>query len=207
MNSNASQLQGHGHLTLFRHIPTQTRPAYFALTLRIVSSLNTLQLGDILRQDAKEWENQFALVHQRLLALGFQYDQWDEVIRTIYTVTAPGGWAQLLEVNPLSHCGDGKPFTARFLEIFKALEKLLDWTFTLTLRGVPIGAAYGEMGKKWAEDVISVFRELKSQILRSGGFGLVGDEKDYDNLMDQMELEWDNLGYKFDWYIAVGRKA
>jgi hypothetical protein len=185
----------------------------------------TFQLGDILKQDAQEWENRFAFVHQRLLTFALKYEQWDEVIRKIYTITAPGGWAQLLEANPLSHSAECGPITARAVEILKALEKAvgLDYLCSLRLEGLmkqagfvdvqialretPLGASYGEIGKKWAEIIIGGFRGIKSPVLRLGGFGLVRDEKDYDDLMHQMELEWNKPAYTVSWCVAVGRKA
>ncbi|KAF5327441.1 hypothetical protein D9619_004197 [Psilocybe cf. subviscida] len=179
------------------------------------------QLGDILKQNAQEWENRFAFVHQRLLIFAFKYQQWNKVIRKIYTITAQ----ELLEGNFLSHFVDCGPVTARAVQISKALEKALglDFLCSLRLEGLmkkhgfinvevilretPIGASYGEMGTKVAEDVMGVFRGFKSPTLRLGGFGLVDDEEDYDNLMDQMELEWNQPGCKVGWYVAIGRKV
>ncbi|KAF5322660.1 hypothetical protein D9619_001284 [Psilocybe cf. subviscida] len=166
------------------------------------------------RQDAVEWENRFSFVHQRMLLLGLKHEQWDEVIRKIYTITAPGGWAQLFEWNFLSHCGDCGPFTARLIEVFKAYEKAsgMDFLCTLrleelmkkagfrdvqlTVRETLLGASYGEMGEKFAEDIICAFRAFKSSIFRLGGFGLLHNEQDYDDLMDEVELEWNNPGSK-----------
>lgn len=184
----------------------------------------TFQLGDILKQDAREWENRFAFVHQRLLVGAFLYEQWWTVIQKIYTITAPGGWAQLLEANFPSHFIDCGPGTARFLEVYQALEKAsgIDILCTLrleglmkkagfvdvqvTLRETPLGALYGKMGTQFAENLMGIFRGHKTPTLRLGGFGLVYDEQDYDELMAQMESEWDKRGCKTGWYVLVGRK-
>lgn len=59
----------------------------------------------------------------------------------------------------------------------------------ITLRETPLGASYGEIGTKWVEIIMGGFRRIKSPVLQFGGLGLVRDEKDYDDLMHQMELE------------------
>lgn len=185
----------------------------------------TFQLNDILAQDAHEWENRFAFVHQRLLMAAFKYDQWEKIIRKIHTITSPGGWAQLLEANVLNHFADYGPATARSLEVYKALAKASELDFLCSLRleelmkkagfvdvqvilrETPLGASYGEMGVRYAENMMGMFRGLKSPTLRLVGFGLLRDEKDYDDLMDQMESEWNQPGCKVGWYIVVGKKV
>lgn len=167
-------------------------------------------------------------MHQRLLIFALKYEQWENVVSKIYDMTAPGGWAQLLEVDTISHGpSDYGPATTRVMEVLKALEKAsgLDLGCSLrlqglmkkvgfvnvqvTLRDVPIGTSHGEMGAKFSANNMTVFRGLKTPVLRLGGFGLVHDERDYDNLMDQMELEWNNgkPGCGAGWYTVVGRKV
>lgn len=185
----------------------------------------TFQLGDIVKQDAREWENRFAFVHQRLLMAALLYEQWEPVIQKIHTITAPGGWVQLLEANFLSHYINCGPATAKSVEVYTALEKACGVDFLcslrleglmkkagfvdvqVTLRETPVGAVYGEMGGQFAENMMNMFRALKTPVLRSGGFGLVGDEQDYDDIMDQMESEWNKHGCNFGWYVVVGRKT
>lgn len=94
----------------------------------------TFQLGDIFKQAARDWENRFAFVHQRLLIGALKYDQWEEVIRPIYAIIAPGGWAQLLESNYFNHFGDCGLATARALELFKVLGKVSELVFPCSLR-------------------------------------------------------------------------
>lgn len=188
----------------------------------------TFQLGDILTQNVEEWENRFAFVHQRLLAFALKYNQWDDVVNKIYTMTAPGGWAQFLDVDAVSHChSECGPATARLMEIIRALgnasgldllcprrlpslmERAGFVDIQVTLRDVPVGAPHGDIGAKFSKSVMAVFRGVKTPVLRFGGLGLVSDEHDFDNLMNQMELEWNTReqGYAAGWYIIIGRKA
>ncbi|KAM0745626.1 hypothetical protein T439DRAFT_295137, partial [Meredithblackwellia eburnea MCA 4105] len=61
----------------------------------------------------EEYWDQFDLVHQRLLVFGLTMEEWDRAIVNLAKAVKPGGYLQLVEVEPLITPGvDGKTTNA-----------------------------------------------------------------------------------------------
>lgn len=74
-------------------------------------------------------------------------------------------------------------------------------------RVTPLGAWNGEVGRRFADNTITVFRGLKAAVLKFGGLGVVRDGADYDTLTDEAEREWAaGPGANVCWYMIIGRK-
>jgi hypothetical protein len=175
------------------------------------------------------WTNRFTLVHQRLILGGVKYDEWEALVRDIYRVTAPGGWAQLCENNSIYEPEipgvQRAPASERLLETLKRLGDAIGMDLLCTKRieglmkaagfeGVrteervtPLGAWNGDASRKHGENMMTVLRGLKAGVLMFGGLGMVRDGDEYDALSDEAEREWaEGPGAYVGWYVFTGRK-
>ncbi|KAJ5638713.1 hypothetical protein N7528_001103 [Penicillium herquei] len=53
------------------------------------------------------WNEQFDLVHMRILIGSFDPKEWDQIYKQIYDNLQPGGWIEQLEASPYIECDDG----------------------------------------------------------------------------------------------------
>lgn len=167
------------------------------------------------------WTGKFDFVHQRLLMCGLKREEWPKAVNEMHRVLAPGGWAQLGEYGPW---GLGPAMDA-YMRIYSLLYKhngivlrayaeLEDWmreagfTNIQVIRNTyPLGSWAGELGKDGAENLWTHFRALKEQVLRTGGFGLVRDEKELDGLINAVRKEWDESnGSVAEFVYVIGQK-
>ncbi|KAF5322653.1 hypothetical protein D9619_001283 [Psilocybe cf. subviscida] len=172
------------------------------------------------------WDARFTFVHQRNLIAALQYNQWETVIASIYRITAPGGWVQFLEPNASAHMERCGPVSNKFMEMLDRLEKAVGLDFKCALRlssllkhagfvnvhterrVMELGEWDGELGKKYAENEISIFRGFKTPVLNQGGLGIVTNEQEFDKFMDDMEEEWNSKpSLAIGWYYTTGQKV
>ncbi|KAF7322479.1 ATP-dependent DNA helicase [Mycena chlorophos] len=163
-----------------------------------------------------EWNNTFAVVHQRLLIGSLEVQQWPEAAREIFRVLRPGGWVQLGEpkVWPLG-AYPGRPSMKKCVELQRALEKARNLDFECAeklpklladagfvdvqqeWRMRKFGSWAGDIGLAWKENQVSFFRGIKTPIMEAGGYGVVASEAEYDALVDGLERELDDLQLAF----------
>ncbi|KAI5117083.1 hypothetical protein M0805_009487 [Coniferiporia weirii] len=153
----------------------------------------------------KEWTKKFDFVHQRLLFAALKQSEWTQALGHMYRVLKPGGWVQLGEfgehyagpVNDKHSRLRRALFASRDLvvdvsdELPSLLRKAGFVNITVETRSIPLGAWAGQQGLEARDNFISVFRAMKTPILKSGGFGYVDSEEDFDWLIDALEKEWD----------------
>ncbi|KAH9934260.1 S-adenosyl-L-methionine-dependent methyltransferase [Fomitopsis serialis] len=169
----------------------------------------------------EDWTARFKLVHQRLLVAALRSPEWTKALEEISRVLQPDGWVQLGEVGPWK----AGPTTARHLALFRALfrDKDLDLDcathipdvlrevgftdVTVEERTMPIGSWAGQLGIDARDDLISVFRGVKTPILNAGGYGFVASETEFEKLLDEVEREIDETpGAEAKFYIIYARK-
>lgn len=186
----------------------------------------TFQITSAL-QTPVDWTDRFTLVHQRLIIGGIKYADWETLIRDIYRITTPGGWAQLCENNALYEMPgvEQGPATKSLLETLRRLGDAIgmDLLCAQRLEGLmmaagfvdvrmeervtPLGAWNGEVGRKHAENMMTVHRGLKAGVLMFGGLDMVRDGKEYDTMCDEAEEEWSREpGAYVGWYVFTGKK-
>jgi hypothetical protein len=183
----------------------------------------TFEVGNIL-DIPQEWNNRFALVHQRLLVGALKYDEWDQAIKNIFRITAPEGWIQLTEAYIDTNIFSGGPASLKGMAIYdtlgktvgldifcsRRLEKVLKDAGFTDIQAIqvtaPVGEWNGELSARVARNMTNFFRGLKTPVLRNGGLGIVQNEKEYDNLMDEMEEEWKRPGTSIGWHSYIGKK-
>lgn len=170
------------------------------------------------------WEKSFDVVHQRLLISALRSSEWPTAIRELFRVLKPGGWVQLGELgdwpvpSPENAIAKHKHAHMEFyklrgfdLGIAKKLPELLRVTgfvnVTSEVLRIPLGKKWGRVGVDGAHNQADVFRSLKGQIVSAGGFGVVKSEEDYDELMDGVEREWDEIeGYAIEFHIIYAQR-
>ncbi|KAI5117084.1 hypothetical protein M0805_009488 [Coniferiporia weirii] len=170
----------------------------------------------------EEWTNKFDFVHQRLLMAALKRNEWPVALKQIFRVLSPGGWVQLGEfgewragpINKKHAVMHRALFDSRnlCLDIYADLPRLLEEAgFTnikVEKRTIPLGARGGQQGIDSRDNLISVFRAMKTPILRSGGLGFVSTEKDFDQLLDSLEKEWDETeGAGIDAHIIYAQRS
>jgi hypothetical protein len=72
---------------------------------------------------------------------------------------------------------------------------------------LPVGKWAGQEGVINRENAMEVYRAVKQPILRMGGFGMVRSESEADELLDNVEKEWDEVeGTYLKYCLIVARK-
>ncbi|RDX42188.1 hypothetical protein OH76DRAFT_1458894 [Lentinus brumalis] len=154
----------------------------------------------------EEWASTFALVNQRLLGVALKGPEWPRALSEIHRVLTPGGWVQLGELSEWK----AGPATARFRVLFETLLKskglVLDCADRLPsmlretgfvdvheeVKSLPLGAWAGQDGLDARDVWIKTAWVFKGALMKAGGLGLVGGEEEADQLLREMEKEWDH---------------
>jgi len=167
------------------------------------------------------WNDRFKLVHQRLLVGALLLTEWPIAMERIYRVLKPGGWVQLTESGEW-HSG---PATKEMAQIRLALGQVLgllcDYGKSLPEmlskagfiniqvepRPAPFGKWAGEHGEESRDNMISLIKAMKSRVLDDGGYGLLKSEEDFDQLVHDVENEWDETpGSGNVWVVYYAQK-
>ncbi|EIW74863.1 S-adenosyl-L-methionine-dependent methyltransferase [Coniophora puteana RWD-64-598 SS2] len=173
------------------------------------------------------WSSSFTLVNQRLLGGAFTLDNWTQSIKEAHRVLKPGGYVQMLEfdgrlIDDLRLYG---PNSARYHEIASrlwegqglvredvvVLPKLLaengfDDVQTET-REIRLDGTDGAAGAANLRNLHLVYSAMAGAVMRAGGFGLVGSEKEYLELMDRVRDEMATSEHAvMKWAVIYGRK-
>ncbi|KAJ7676025.1 S-adenosyl-L-methionine-dependent methyltransferase [Mycena polygramma] len=172
------------------------------------------------------WSDTFSLVHQRLLILALQKSEWHKDIQEIYRVLRPGGWVQLAESAPW-HEGNypGKPYMEKLSAIFRRVTEarglFVDCVYHIPKMLEEAGfveiqsESRAQLMGKWAREIgvanaaneVAVFRGIKTPALEAGGFGYVNSEVEYDELLNGLAKELDEIpGSEKEFSIIWGRK-
>ena len=168
-----------------------------------------------------EWSSRFDIVHQRLLFAALTNPQWSAAIANMFRVLRPGGWVQLLE----SENFETGHYTQKYGDILRELYRRRDlvirvyeelplllenagFTDVKIIRSsTPVGKWAGQPGIEGRDNVMAVFRAMKLPILRMGGFSMVKSEAEIDELLDNVEKEWDETeGMALGFCLIVARK-
>ncbi|KAF5353038.1 hypothetical protein D9757_011862 [Collybiopsis confluens] len=171
-----------------------------------------------------EWNSTFSYIHQRLLIAVMTDDICRRTISELFRALAPGGWAELVEIEGKDvHFGIG-PASNKVQSILlkmyaekgmvgnldKYLPPVLEEVGFVdvrcevrhTLIGQPDEGGYSaeEWGKFW--------RGLRRDVLERGGYGLVQSGEEYEKLVDETVLEWETGSNKayITYYTFLGRK-
>lgn len=183
----------HG-IDIERKLFPSDRPANISFSLNSITNLPA------------DWTGRFDFVHQRLLLAALRKEEWVTAIANMHKILRPGGWIQLGEVGDWH----GGPVTDKHrklvqalfvsrqlvLDVSKDLPKLVKEVggfanIFIETRSLPLGSWAGPRGCQARDNFIGVFRGMKTPILRSGGFGFVDSEAEFDALIDSLEKEWD----------------
>lgn len=168
-----------------------------------------------------EWSSTFALINQRLLIAALKRAEWNVGLRELYRVLAPGGWLQLLEAGSWTAGPAGRTHKALFSAVADArglfpecsahfpgmLSEIGFVNVQVTDRAGPLGKWAGVHGEEGRENLTGVWRGMKTPILHMGGFGLVDSETEFDQLMDDIEAEYDETpGSEVHWVFTCAQK-
>ncbi|KAJ7709595.1 S-adenosyl-L-methionine-dependent methyltransferase [Mycena rosella] len=173
-----------------------------------------------------DWTDTFSFVHQRLLLIALQVPEWPIALCELYRVVRPGGWVQLAESTAWPEgTYPGKPCMEKLVAMYRRLissrniyiDCAQDMPAMLEAAGfvdVQSESRMQRMGK-WAGEIgvanrvnhVGVFRGIKTPVLEAGGYGLVNSEAEYDELLDGLEREWDEIpGTDKEFIIFWARK-
>ncbi|XP_006458604.1 hypothetical protein AGABI2DRAFT_200355 [Agaricus bisporus var. bisporus H97] len=192
---------------------TSTKPQYIgvdiesnlfpqASTLPKNISFETQSVLDL----PKEWTNKFTLVHQRLIISGLRRHEWEQDIKELYRVVKPGGWVQLFELRIWTSgpalakhwdllCKFADDVGLMFRDIATKLPDFLKQSGFVDIHedtcDTPLGAWANRDGDDGKKNLMGLLQGLKTPILRGGGYGVVGSEAEYDELLEEIEKEVD----------------
>ncbi|KAJ7444842.1 S-adenosyl-L-methionine-dependent methyltransferase [Mycena latifolia] len=173
-----------------------------------------------------DWTNTFSFIHQRLLLIALQVPEWPVAVGELYRVVRPGGWVQLAESTAwLAGKYPGKPCMEKLVAMYRCLissrniyidcaqdiPAMLEAAGFVDIRSESrmqyVGKWAGEIGVANRVNHVGVFRGIKTPVLKAGGYGFVTSEAEYDELLDGLEREWDEVpGTEKEFIIFWARK-
>ncbi len=162
----------------------------------------------------------FDYVHMRFIGAGMPVARWPEVITDLIRVTAPGGWVELMEAQPMEGGGPAlDEVLAKLMEVSRArgIVAVQESQFGAWLRDgglidvtarterLPFGNAQGRLGHYIALDIFTGMRAVGGALAKSG----VMDQAVFDLLMRQADEDVHSGRYQCSLpiCIAYGRKA
>ncbi|KAF7295425.1 S-adenosyl-L-methionine-dependent methyltransferase [Mycena indigotica] len=171
----------------------------------------TFQIQSVLSLPA-DWSNTFTLIHQRLLLLALEIPQWPVALSEMHRVLRPGGWVQLAESTPW-HVGTypGRPAMEKLTALYRAasearnlyvdcaydMPKLLKDAGFVDIasesRMQQMGSWAGEDGEAMRKNHVAVLAGIKTPVLNAGGYGIVSSESEYDQLVEDLHREWEEV--------------
>jgi hypothetical protein len=169
----------------------------------------------------EDWSNTVTLIHQRLLFVALQAEQWKAAVSEMYRVLAPGGWVQLFEPNrwfisPLAaithhqiiNIRDKLSEDKRHI-VIDIVDCLPDWLEeagfvnpTIQKRDMPLGSWAGERGTSSMKVTIGSFEGMKALVMKEGGLGLVSSEEEYDAILADITQLCENTPGTYLQYCA-----
>ncbi|KAF9064049.1 hypothetical protein BDP27DRAFT_1299260 [Rhodocollybia butyracea] len=173
----------------------------------------------------REWQNSFSYVHQRLLMAAMNDSRWNMAIDQLYDVLKPGGWIELVEVDVKGFGFGVGPNSKRLVSLITSLfaskgvvldlgvylPKLLAKKGFIDIqcegRNIPIREPMDNDEFNGSKQLHDLWMGMKTPVLTGGGFGIVGSEKEFHELLEGSLKEW-NESYKAynPWYTIVAKK-
>ena len=78
---------------------------------------------------------------------------------------------------------------------------------TVEERSIPLGSWAGVRGCQARDNYLDVFRGMKTPVLRAGGLGFIKSEEEYDDMIAELEKEWDTTeGASIEFFIIYAKK-
>ncbi|TDL17657.1 S-adenosyl-L-methionine-dependent methyltransferase [Rickenella mellea] len=157
------------------------------------------------------WTGRFDFVHQRLLMVGLLKTEWPVAIAEIFRVLKPGGHVQFLELindQPAAETPATKKHEALRIALYEKQGLMYDCAAQLPRmlreagfvnvaereRPAYVGkdaGPYGMLGKQVLE---GAFRGMKTPVMKAGGLGIISSEHEFDELIDELDNEWEKAG-------------
>jgi hypothetical protein len=199
-------------------IETRLFPATDCLPDNVHLSLNSVT------NLPSRWSDTFTLMNQRLLILALQNHEWVMALKELHRVLAPKGWLQLCEVD--LHSFKGGPVVDKCNALLTALcdsksllveiasqlpEMLLNAGFAdvhVDSRSTPLGKWAGKYGEDGRDNVLSIWKGMKTAVMTAGGLGFVHSEEEYDKLLEDLNGELDGTpGAQIAWVTIYAQKS
>lgn len=172
-----------------------------------------------------DWSDSFDLVHQRLLLPSLRTADWIKAIAEHFRILKPGGYAMFVELSPDWPSGEGlEASELKVRDIVMTLHESRGLPFDCALRipgwlrdsgfidievrerKGPLGKKLGELGELGAQNHGTVYRNMKSALMKNEGNNLFGSGDEYDALIDDVIREWDDVGAYYIWHLIIARK-
>jgi ubiquinone/menaquinone biosynthesis C-methylase UbiE len=82
-------------------------------------------------------DEKFDLIQSRTMYDGIPDSRWGSYVAEMWRMTKPGGWIQLIEIEPLRYCDDGSmPNNTALAEVERIVEKVNLEKYGITMRGL-----------------------------------------------------------------------
>lgn len=182
-------------------IETRLFPAADCLPDNVHLSLNSVT------NLPSKWNDTFTLINQRLLILALQNHEWVVALKELHRVLALKGWLQLCEVDPFIRKGgpvvdkinalrialcDSKGLV---VDIASQLPEILQNAgfvdVHVVCRSTPLGKWAGKYGEDGRDNIVSLWKGLKTPVMMAGGLGIVHSEEEFDDMLEDLERELD----------------
>ena len=102
----------------------------------------TFILENVLRGSSFH-DDQFDLIQSRCLGAGISDQRWPSYVREIMRMTKPGGWIQLIEIDPVRYCDDRTmPEDSPLAKCERIAQQVMKDKYEITIHGVGHKLAY-----------------------------------------------------------------
>lgn len=138
----------------------------------------------------------------------YSRDQWLRAIAEMYRVLKPGGYVQLIETGPEWVCGPKTASVVLFLDDFFGkrgmllrcgvyIADMLKATGFVDVQCeqvvMNLGKWAGEEGMLGRDITIGGLSGMRDPVMKAGGLGRYASFKEFDQNMNEITDEWDNM--------------
>jgi len=167
-----------------------------------------------------EWTGQFDFVNQRFLFGALLAKEWPKALSEIHRALKSGGAVQLIEMDPRSAVPE-TPAVLQHLEIVRKMfdarglhvgisgsfsEMLLAAGFVDVVsekKQLPMGRLWGEIGMQGAMALGGANKNVAGVVVK---LKVLASEGEYQDLIDNVEQEWNLHGTQYPCRIVCARK-
>lgn len=170
----------------------------------------------------QSWTNKFSFANQRFLCGALRRTEWPVVMSELFRVLQPGGKIQIIDLDvPYPPERSSTPAINRMrvagrdlydrhglmYECGQRLAEMLDTAGFVHIKAdskyLPMGRKWGEVGRMGSYSLGTALQNMRGPMMNGDYFR---SEKEYDDLVDAIKMEWDEVGVQYLARVVCAQK-